>query len=130
MQRPLTRRVPAFGAALVAAAAANAFAEPRINEIRIDQPSTDNDEYFELHGTPGESLDGLTYLVIGDGSAAAGSGVIEAVVPLTGHVLAADGLFLVGETTLTFGKGESADGKSPSAGRRSALGRRRPVSSP
>ncbi|MCB9864428.1 MAG: lamin tail domain-containing protein, partial [Phycisphaerales bacterium] len=66
-----------------------------INEIRIDQPGTDNDEYFELKGTPGLSLDGLTYIVIGD----AGSGTIEAVVPLDGHQIQADGLFLVAEGT-------------------------------
>ena len=39
----------------------------KINEIRIDQPGTDNDEYFELLGEPNASLDGLTYIVIGDG---------------------------------------------------------------
>ena len=27
-----------------------------INEIRIDQPSTDDDEYFELAGTAGQDL--------------------------------------------------------------------------
>ena len=37
-----------------------------INEIRIDQPGSDVDEYFELAGAPGTSLDGLTYIVIGD----------------------------------------------------------------
>ena len=40
-----------------------------INEIRIDQPSSDYDEYFELAGSSGTSLDDLTYLVIGDISA-------------------------------------------------------------
>ena len=54
-----------------------------ISEIRIDQPSTDNDEYFELAGAAGTSMNGLTYLVIGDGTG--GSGVIEAVVDLTGQ---------------------------------------------
>ena len=39
-----------------------------INEIRADQPGADNDEYFELIGDASASLDGLTYLVIGDGS--------------------------------------------------------------
>ena len=38
-----------------------------INEIRVDQAGTDNDEYFELLGMPGESLDGLTYITTGDG---------------------------------------------------------------
>lgn len=59
-----------------------------INEIRIDQPGADNDEYFELFGDPmAPSLDGLTYIVIGDGAIAAGSGVIEAVIDLTGQSL-------------------------------------------
>ncbi|WP_233378925.1 endonuclease/exonuclease/phosphatase family protein [Maribellus sp. CM-23] len=70
-----------------------------INEIRIDQPSTDNDEYFELAGNAGQDLSGLTYLVIGDGTG--GSGVIEAVVDLTGQQIATDGFFVVGESTMT-----------------------------
>ena len=77
---------------LVAAAAT-------LNEIRIDQTSTDNDEYFELAGDPGESLDGLTLIVIGDG--ATGSGTIEAVVDLTGYAIQADGVFAMGEATFT-----------------------------
>ena len=47
----------------------------RINEIRIDQPGADEDEYVELAADPGTSLDGYTYVVIGDANA--GSGVIE-----------------------------------------------------
>ena len=74
-----------------------------INEIRVDQTGTDNDEYFELSGPAGQSLDGYTYLVIGDGSAALGSGVIEAVVSLGGQTIASDGFFLVSETTFTLG---------------------------
>lgn len=60
-----------------------------INEIRIDQPSTDYDEYFELTGTPNMSLMGLTYLVIGDGPG--GSGVIEEAVNLHNQVIPPDG---------------------------------------
>ena len=64
-----------------------------INEIRIDQPGADADEYFELKGGAGQSLDGYTYIVIGDGSTAATrNGVIEFVYPLTGKTLGADGL--------------------------------------
>jgi hypothetical protein len=100
MHARLTRGA-VFVAALTTVAAAQALADVRINEIRIDQPGTDNDEYFELTGTPGESLSGLTYIVIGDGSAAQGSGVIEAVIPLTGKSIAADGFFLVTELTWT-----------------------------
>ncbi len=64
-----------------------------INEIRIDQTGTDTDEYFEIKGAPGQSLDGYTYIVIGDGSTAATrNGVIEFVKPLTGISLGSDGL--------------------------------------
>jgi predicted extracellular nuclease len=72
-----------------------------ISEIRIDQPSTDNDEYFELVGTPGASLDGLTYLVIGDGTGA--SGVIEAVVDLSGKAIPGGGYFVAAESTFSLG---------------------------
>ena len=70
-----------------------------INEIRIDQPGTDNDEYFELAGPPGASLDGLTYLVIGDSP----TGTIEAVVDLSGQVIPASGLFVAAEGTFSLG---------------------------
>ncbi|MEM6705521.1 MAG: lamin tail domain-containing protein [Acidobacteriota bacterium] len=73
----------------------------RLSEIRIDQPSTDNDEYFELTGTPGETLDGLTYLVIGDGTGA--SGVIESVTDLTASAIDANGFFVAAESTFTIG---------------------------
>ena len=64
-----------------------------ISEIRIDQPqSGDPDEFFEIHGTPGTSLDGYTYIVIGDG--AGGSGTIENVTDLTGSVIPASGFFI------------------------------------
>ena len=78
-----------------------------INEIRIDQGGTDYDEYFELFGTPGESLDGLTYVVIGDG--ATGSGTVEAAVDLTGLVIAADGYFLASEASWTSSCGDAPD---------------------
>ena len=74
-----------------------------INEVRIDEPGTDFNEYFELKGPPGASLSGLSYIVIGDGAGALGSGVIEAVVNLTGHSINANGLFLVTEETFIIG---------------------------
>lgn len=72
-----------------------------INELRIDQPGGDVDEYFEIVGLPGQSLDGVSYLVIGDGSG--GSGVIENVTALDGLVIPEDGYFLAAESTLTLG---------------------------
>jgi len=78
-----------------------------LNEIRIDQSGTDNDEYFELAGMPGESLDGLTYVVIGDG--AGGSGVIETAVDLDGEVIGMSGYFLAVESTWTGTCGTTQD---------------------
>lgn len=72
-----------------------------INEVRIDQPSTDVDEYFEIGGQAGASLDGLTYLVIGDGTG--GSGVVEHVLNLTGNTIPGSGFFVVAESTFTLG---------------------------
>ena len=72
-----------------------------INEIRIDQPGADNDEYVELIGIAGDQLNGLSYIVIGDGSG--GSGVIEEVISLETAVIPADGTLLIGESSMTIG---------------------------
>jgi hypothetical protein len=82
---------------LVPAAPTTAQIPPLINEIRIDQPDSDVDEYFELVGPGGASLDGLTYLVIGDGP----TGTIECVLDLTGYSIPADGFFVVAEDTFS-----------------------------
>jgi predicted extracellular nuclease len=81
-----------------------ALAQTAISEVRIDQPSTDNDEYFELIDAPGASLDGLTYLVIGDGTG--GSGVIEAVIDLSGQVVPPGGYFVAAEGTFSLGSAD------------------------
>ena len=79
-----------------------AFAQDlQINEIRIDQFSTDNDEYFELVGPPGLSLDGYGYVVIGDGGGAGIGGGIDAAIPLDGYVIPADGYLLIAESSFT-----------------------------
>lgn len=70
-----------------------------INEIRMDQTGSDDDEYFELFSSSGESLDGLTYVVIGDGLSTQGSGVIEEAIDLTGNSILAGGYFLVAESS-------------------------------
>jgi hypothetical protein len=90
--RPVTRNF-ALAALLISASAASGQS---INEIRIDEPGTDVDEYFELAGAPGASLTGLSYIVIGDGTTAALCGVIECVVDLGSlsvNTIPADGLF-------------------------------------
>jgi len=78
-----------------------------INEIRIDQPSADNDEYVELKGPAGFALDGLTYLVIGDGPSALKSGVVEAVVDLNGLAIQDDGILLIAEYTYSLGTADA-----------------------
>ena len=96
---------PNFGLFPVGMQRQNFIAPPTgliINEVRIDQTGTDNDEYFELRGPPGMPLSGLTYLVLGDGAVAAGSGVIEVVVPLNG-VIPPSGHFVCAESTFTLG---------------------------
>jgi hypothetical protein len=82
---------------VLAALVVGATAQVSINEIRRDQPSTDDSEYFELFGTGGFSLEDYTYLVIGDGTG--GSGVIECVVSLAGTYLPDDGYFVAAEET-------------------------------
>lgn len=73
------------------------------SEIRIDQTGTDTDEWVELVGAPGTSLNDITMIVIGDGTALAASGVIEAVVSLAGKTIPADGHFAMSESTFTQG---------------------------
>ncbi len=83
-------------------AAVSAFAQPQLSEIRIDQPGTDDDEYFELSGTPLSSLSGFTYVVIGDGSSG-DFGVIENATDLTGESIPASGFFVAAESTFSLG---------------------------
>ena len=74
----------------------------RINEVRVDQTGTDNEESFELKGPSNQTLNGLTYIVIGDTGATTNSGVVEVAIPLTGLQIPADGHFLVVEDTHSF----------------------------
>ena len=60
-----------FALATTGIALADGVGGVTISEIRIDQDQNDDDEYFELEGSG--SLDGLFYIVIGDGTAAAAS---------------------------------------------------------
>ncbi len=91
----------AIAAILAPLAKAGVGADVVINELRIDQTGTDNDEYFELRGTPGASLTGYTYVVIGDGTG--GSGVVEEAEDLTGLTIPASGYFVAAESTFTLG---------------------------
>jgi hypothetical protein len=70
-----------------------------LNEMRTDQPDNpDDEEFVEIKGTPGESLDGVWFIYIGDHSgdgAFKGSGTIERALDLTGFSIPDDGIFLM-----------------------------------
>ena len=74
-----------------------------LNEIRANQSGADTDEYVELIGTPGASLDGLAIVAIGDGSGESPMGVVDEAVFLDGHAINADGFFVVGEPGMPLG---------------------------
>jgi hypothetical protein len=81
----------------------------RINEIRIDQTGNDPDQYVELIGPPGASLDGLTYLVVGDEvqtGVPEAQGHIQNVISLDGQTLDENGLFVVAKTNFSLGKAD------------------------
>ncbi len=82
-----------------------------INEFRVDHAGADTDEFFELAGTPGESLDGLTYIVIGDvpGGGDFTTGAIEVAISLDGLSIPADGYFLAVEDIFAGPAGVNAD---------------------
>ncbi len=77
--------------------------EVLITEIRIDQPGTDIDEYFELFVDPDPGdMYYVQYLVIGD-DPVGGSGVLEAAIDLIGGWIPPDWYLLVAESTFTLG---------------------------
>jgi len=75
-----------------------------LNELRIDQPGADNDEFAEISGVPAFNLGGLSLIAIGD-AAGTDSGVIEAAVGLTGTVDTLGGrmFYVVAEPSFTLG---------------------------
>jgi len=78
----------------------------QINEIRLDQPGLDYDEYFELAGAPGTSLDSVWYVVLGDDIKTAvpdSQGRVLAAISLSGQSLDANGLLLVAKPNFTLG---------------------------
>ncbi len=89
------RNLAAAALALACLAGGRAQAGPTfLNEILRDAPGADNgQEFVELLGDPGASLDGVVFLAIdGDGSAA---GTIDTVFSLDGLTLGSNGLLLI-----------------------------------
>ena len=69
-----------------------------LTEIRIDQPGSDDDEYLEICGPPGSSLNNLTLIVLGDNN-----GEVENATSLAGQVIPTDGCLLVAESSFSMG---------------------------
>ena len=76
-------------------------ATPIITEIRVDQDGPDTDEYFELYGQPGETLDRCAYIVLGDASGSGLGGGVEVFVDLGGTSIPDDAYFLAAEASFS-----------------------------
>ncbi|HAW96365.1 MAG: hypothetical protein CMJ33_08580 [Phycisphaerae bacterium] len=86
--------------------ASHSLADVSINEIRTEESGADNNEFVELIGTPGESLDGLYLIAVGDDSGVfppLQNGFVESYVDLTGNSINQDGFFVIAESTFTLG---------------------------
>ena len=97
---PRLRPASLAGAMLCLSIAGTADAQVRISEIRIDHPGAsaglaDREEFVELVGPAGTSLDALSYVVVGDHLPEGGnSGVIEKVIHLHDQVIGPSGRFV------------------------------------
>ncbi len=72
-----------------------------LSELRFDHTGADNDEFVEIGAEPGASLDGLAYVVLGDG--AGGSGVVEYAAVLDGYTANSNGYFVIAKSVFTLG---------------------------
>jgi len=81
----------------------------RINEVRLDQPGNDRDQFIEIAGPANASLNGLTYIVIGDEVQAKvpdPQGRIQNAISLNGLNLGADGLLVIAKTHFSLGSAD------------------------
>lgn len=106
----MKKRTLSLIAGLVGLAAVPLFGV-QINEVRIDEPGgTDSNEFIELKGAPGTSLDGYWYLVFGDHTSFGSDdgenipdkrgGVVEFAISLDGYTIPDDGIFLITTTDM------------------------------
>lgn len=70
----------------------------RLTELRVDQQGADNDEYFEVHGSPASSLAGWWFVALGD-SGTDPAGVVEMAIDLSAWSCGANGYFVAHEAT-------------------------------
>jgi hypothetical protein len=93
----VTKTSAVFGAFLITSVTAAAALQ--LSELRSDQPGfPDDEEFVEIQGDPGESLDDVWFLYIGDHSGEGsfkGSGTIERALDLSGNTIPDDGHFLM-----------------------------------
>lgn len=82
----------ALGFLVRSGSAANTPPRIYINEIQVSTTATDW-EFFELRGTPGTDLTGLTLLVV-ESDFGSSSGTVDRAIDLSGHAIPADGFFL------------------------------------
>ena len=89
------RWLPAVGVAIAALGSASAQAQDLyLNEIYASHASTDDQEFIELYGTGGASLDDIMVLIVeGDGG---GAGNLDRAWDLSGNVMPGDGYFVLG----------------------------------
>lgn len=95
--RPRSRGVPAVVAALIVGLVAlTTVNAASLNEIRISDVANDDDNnFFEIAGSPGESLDGLSVLTV---SGEFEPGQIDYASDLSGLSIPADGYFLAADS--------------------------------
>jgi hypothetical protein len=78
----------------------------QINEVRLDQTGNDADQYIEITGPANASLDGLTYIVIGDEvqtKVPDAQGRIQNAISLDGVNLGPDGVAVIAKTNFSLG---------------------------
>ncbi len=95
LKTTLAAAAACFGLASLASAAS-------LNEIVANDISTDDREFIEICGAPGESLDGLTVVVIESDKTAGGQeGTIDVAISLTGQSVPGSGRFVLGNAAVS-----------------------------
>ncbi|MEK6675037.1 MAG: IPTL-CTERM sorting domain-containing protein [Planctomycetota bacterium] len=70
-----------------------------LNEIFASHAGTDDQEYIEIVGTPGESLKNLVLIVV-EGECDFNCGTLDVVVDLSAYSIPADGYFVIGDSAV------------------------------